>query len=284
MRHRRNAIWAGVVAATLAGTTLMTGCGAGATKKTAGAVSHADAVRAVLSRAADRSERLGSAEVKMTMDMGPGSTPATMTGTYSWRGGYAFDVVTAAEAVDMRKLTASATVRMMFVDGSYYYDVDPQPSGPLKGKEWMKVDGPAMFGEKGSAKFSGYHGGSSPTASLQALRYATDVKDLGRASVNGRSATHYATVLDRAHKGRLEEAFGSENALLGAFFVMADSITTDVWVDAEGLPVRLEQNIGSMRVTMDFAKFGATAGVEAPPAARTGDMTEELRATARQQS
>ncbi|MFF1742082.1 hypothetical protein [Streptomyces mirabilis] len=77
---------------------------------------------------------------------------------------------------------------------------------------------------------------------------------------------------------------GARHALLGAFFVMADSITTDVWVDAEGLPVRLEQNIGSMRVTMNFAKFGATAGVEAPPAAQTGDMTEELRATAQQQS
>jgi hypothetical protein len=48
MRHRRIATWAGAVAATPAGTAGMTGCGAGATKKTAGAVSHADAVRAVL--------------------------------------------------------------------------------------------------------------------------------------------------------------------------------------------------------------------------------------------
>jgi hypothetical protein len=248
----------------------MTGCGAGATKKTTGAVSHADAVRAALTRVTGRTERLGSAEVKMTMDMGPGSTPVTMTGTYSWRDGYAFDVVTAAEAVDLQDLTASATVRMMFVDGAYYYDVDPQPSGPLKGKEWMKVDGPAVFGEKGSAEFSGHHGGSSPTASLQALRYATDVRYLGRAPVNGRSATHYTAVIDRAHKGRFEKAFASENAVLGAFFVMADSITTDVWVDAEGLPVRPAQKISNMRVTMDFAKSGATAEVEAPPAARTG--------------
>ncbi|MER5659745.1 hypothetical protein [Streptomyces mirabilis] len=65
----------------------------------------------MLTRATDRTERPGSAEVKTTMDKGPGSTPATMTGTYSWRGGYAFDVVTAAEAVDMQDLTASATVR-----------------------------------------------------------------------------------------------------------------------------------------------------------------------------
>ncbi|MER7686742.1 hypothetical protein [Streptomyces sp. NPDC097610] len=110
------------------------------------------------------------------------------------------------------------------------------------------------------------------------------MKDLGRAPVNGRSATHYAAVLDRAHQGRLEEAFDSESTLLDAFFVLADSITTDVWVDAEGLPVRPAQKIGGMRVTMDFAKSGATAGVEAPPAARTGDMTEELRAAAQQQS
>ena len=49
------------------------------------------------------------------------------------------------------------------------------------------------------------------------------MRDLGRAPVNGRSATHCTAVSDRAHKGRFEKAFGSENALLGAFFITADS-------------------------------------------------------------
>jgi hypothetical protein len=39
-----------------------------------------------------------------------------------------------------------------------------------------------------------------------------------------------------------------------------------------------------MTVTMDFEKFGATAAIKAPPAAQTGDVTEQVKkATAQQQ-
>lgn len=34
----------------------------------------------------------------------------------------------------MQELTASPTIRTLFVDGAYSYDVDPQPSGPLQAR------------------------------------------------------------------------------------------------------------------------------------------------------
>lgn len=278
MKHIRMAVRAGVTAAALAATA---GCGADATKKTAEAVSHADTIFAALGRATDRTEALGSAEVRMTTEVGTGS-PIAMEGTYSWGDGYAYDVEMDTEAAQMQTLTDDPTIRCLLVDGAYYYDTDPQPSGPLKGKEWMKVDASAMFGEQGAKALSG-SGGGSPAASMRSLKYANDVEDLGKETVNGQSATHYRAVLDEAQLDKFKHAYGDESSAFNSI-TGGGSMTMDIWVGAKDLPVRLEQRIGTMTVTMDFDKFGATAEIEAPPAARTGDLTEAVKDAYAQQS
>jgi len=278
MRHMRGVVWAGVAAAALAGTT---GCSAETTKKTAEVVSHADAIMAALGRATDRTESLGSAEVKMTTEVN-GSGPIAAEGTYSWGDGYAYDVEMDTKAAKMQTLTDDPSIRMLFVDGVYYYDTDPQPSGPLKGKEWMKVDGSVFFGEKGAQALSGNSGAGSPAASMRGLKYANDVKDLGKETVDGKSTTHYRAVIDKDHMGKLKDAYasGDQNNLFNSMTGGTESITMDVWVGAKDLPVRLKEAFGTMRVTMDFKKFGATADVKAPPAAQTGDVTELMKKAA----
>ncbi|WP_405629366.1 hypothetical protein OG933_27870 [Streptomyces sp. NBC_00016] len=134
------------------------------------------------------------------------------------------------------------------------YDVDPQASGPLEGKEWMKIDGSAVFGRQGAQALSGSSGGS-PSASMKGLTYADNVEGMGK----------------------YKEAYGNEDNLFGSLTGGATSITTDVWVGAKDLPVRMIQEIGTMKVTMDFERFGATAEVKAPPAAQTGDLTEAIK-------
>jgi hypothetical protein len=271
MKLRYTAAWVGFTAAALVATSA---CGAEGVKRAADTVDKADTIMAALTRATDRTEQLGSAEVKMTTDLGTG-TPVTMDGTYSWGDGYAYDVEMDTAAAQMQRLTDDPSIRVLFVDGAYYYDVDPQPSGPLQGKEWMKIDGSAVFGEEGSKALDGSSG--SPSASMKGLKYANDVEDLGRQTVNGRSATHYRAVVDQDHMGRFKEAYGDQGSLLGSVTGGATSITMDVWVGAKDLPVRMTQRIGAMKVTMDFEKFGGTASVKAPPAAQTGDMTEAVK-------
>lgn len=97
------------------------------------------------------------------------------------------------EAAQLQTLTDSPTTRTLFVDGAYSYDIDPQPAGPLRGKEWMKIDGSAVFGEPGAQALSGAAAGS-PSASMRSLRCAGDVEDLGEEKVNGKTATHYRAV------------------------------------------------------------------------------------------
>ncbi|MCT9076465.1 hypothetical protein [Streptomyces fulvoviolaceus] len=277
MKLKYTAAWVGFTAAAMVATSA---CGADSVKQAADAVDKTDAIMAALTRATDRTEQLGSAEVKMTTDVGTG-TPIAMDGTYSWGDGYAYDVEMDTKAAQMQTLTDDPSIRVLLVDGAYYYDVDPQPSGPLKGKEWMKIDTSAVLGESGAQALSGSSG--SPSASMKGLKYADDVEDLGKQTLNGQSTTHYRAVIDQAGMGKFKEAYGDQDSLLGSVTGGATSITMDVWLGAEDLPVRMKQKFGTMTVTMDFEKFGKTATVKAPPAAQTGDLTEEIKKVQEQQ-
>ncbi|MFG2787125.1 hypothetical protein [Streptomyces sp. NPDC048419] len=278
MKLKHTAAWVGITAAA---TLAVSACGADGAKTAAKAVDSADKIMAVLSRATDRTEQLGSAQVKVSTDLGTG-TPIAMDGTYSWGDGLAFDAEMDTAAAQMQQLQDSPKTRVLFVDGAYYYDIDPQASGPLAGKEWMKIDSSAVFGDKGSQAFSGSSGSGNPAAAMRGLKYASNVKDLGKESVDGQSTTHYRAVVDKAHMGKFKDAYGGDN-LMGSVTGGADSMTMDIWVGSKDLPVRLKQAIGTVKVTMDFQKFGATAPVKAPPAAQTGDLTEQVKKAQEQQ-
>ncbi|MFJ3665279.1 hypothetical protein ACIPSE_02370 [Streptomyces sp. NPDC090106] len=271
MKATHTAAWVGITAAALLTTTA---CGAASVGEAAKAVDRTDVIMAALARATDRTEDVGSAQVRMSTDLGTGA-PVTMEGLYSWGDGFAYDVEMDTAAAQMQTLTDDPSIRVLFVDGAYYYDVDPQPSGPLAGKEWMKIDGSAVFGESGAQALSGSNG--SPSASMKGLKYADDVTDLGEETVDGRSTTHYRAVLGEQQMGRFADALGDEDTLAGSMTGGASSISMDVWVGADDLPVRLKEGMGAMTVTMDFEKFGETAEVEAPPAAETADMSQALK-------
>ncbi|MFJ3302481.1 hypothetical protein ACIPSA_05065 [Streptomyces sp. NPDC086549] len=280
MKLRHTAAWVGFTAAALVATSA---CSAEGAKTAAKAVDNADKVMAALARATDRTQNLGSAEVAMSTDMGTGTGPVTMEGTYSWGDGFAFDVDMDTKAVQMQRLTSSPKIRMLFVHGAYYYDIDPQPSGPLKGKEWMKIDGSAVFGEKGGQAMAGGTGGGSPVASMKALKYANDVDDLGKQTVDGQSATHYHAVIKANQMGKFKDLYGDKNNAFNQMTGANGSMTMDIWVNDKDLPVRMKQVFGSATVTTDFKKFGKTATVKAPPAAQTGDLTELLKQQQKQQ-
>ncbi|MFF7988001.1 hypothetical protein ACFZDK_54940 [Streptomyces sp. NPDC007901] len=277
MKLKYTAAWVGFTAAA---TVAVSACGSGGVKTATSAVDNADKIMAVLSHATDRTDKLGSAQVRVSTDTGTG-TPVTMNGTFSWGDGLAMDVRMDTKAANMQALQHSATIRTLFVKGAYYYNVDAQPSGPLRGKEWMKVDASALFGDKGAQAFSGSSGGN-PAATLKYLKYASDVKDLGKETVDGQSTAHYRAVVDQAQLGKYKDAYGSDgmNALTGG----ADSVTMDVWIGSKDLPVRLTERFGKATVTMDFDKFGATAPVKAPPAAQTADLTKAIKDARKKQS
>ncbi|ELP67126.1 hypothetical protein ACKI1I_39335 [Streptomyces turgidiscabies] len=279
MKLRQTAAWAGFTAVALVAAS---GCGAQTVKHAAEAVDDTGAIMAALARATDRTEALGSAEVSVSTDLGNSTGPIAMEGTYSWGDGFAYDVEMDTKAAQMQQLQDDPTIHALFVDGDYYYNVDPQPVGPFKGKKWMKLDGSVVLGEKGAQAVTA-GGGGSPTASMRSLKYAKDVEDLGVETLNGQHTTHYRAVIDQSRMGNLKDAYGNKGSLLDSATGGVTSIDMDVWVGAKNLPVRIKQKFGKMTVTMDFRKFGATADVKAPPAAQVADVSELVKRSAGKQ-
>lgn len=270
MKLRHGAVWVGFTAAALVTTSA---CSAESADV---AVKSADQIMAVLARASDRTEQLGSAEIATTTTLAAtGGKPVSMNGTYSWGDGAAMDVEMDTAAAQMTSLQDDPTTRTIMVDGAYYYGIDPQPSGPLKGKHWMRVDVSAVMGE---AAVDNMEANADPTASLHYMRTSTDVKDLGEETVLGKKAHHYQGSVGVAEinaSPKLSEA--EKKAAVQALKAGGGKMTCDIWVDGKDLPVRMRQSGAGMTVTMDFLKFGATKPITAPPAGDTGDLSEQVR-------
>lgn len=274
MKLKYTAAWVGFTAAAMV---MATACGSEGAKTAAEtadkAVDKADTIMAALTRATDRTEELGSAEVRTTTDLGTGE-PISMDGTYSWGDGAAMDVEMDTAAAQMSALQDDPTTRVVMVDGAYFYDVDPQPNGPLAGKEWMRVDVAAVTGEAGADNMAA---NADPTAGLRYLAASSEVENLGEETVLGKETTHYRGSVGAEHieKSKLTEA--EKKAAITALQANGGKMTCDIWVDGKDLPVRMSQTGAGMTVKMDFVKFGATKKITAPPAAETGDLTEQVR-------
>ncbi|WP_328657475.1 hypothetical protein [Streptomyces sp. NBC_00334] len=276
MKLKYTAAWVGLTAVALVTATACGSDGAKSAAETADrAVDKGNTVVAALTRASDRTEELGSAEVRTTTTLdAAGGEPVSMDGTYSWGDGAAMDVEMDTAAAQMSAVQDDPTTRVVMVDGAYFYDVDPQPSGPLAGKEWMRVDVAAVTGEAGADNMAA---NADPTAALRYMTASTEVKDLGEETVLGKKATHYRGSVGAEHVEKSKLTDAEKKAALAALEASGGKLTCDIWVDGEDLPVRLSQSGAGMTVRMDFVKFGATEKITAPPAAQTGDLTEQVR-------
>ncbi|NEB77422.1 hypothetical protein G3I40_19685 [Streptomyces sp. SID14478] len=227
----------------------------------------------LVGRAADRAGRLGAADGTQTTVMNGATT--TWRTTYSWGEGYATDATTDADALGMGRLTKQRDIRCLLVDGVYYYDVDPQPSGPLRGKEWMKVDSSAVYGDEGARVLRGDSPAHNPAYLLDRLRATGSVtkEDDGE-----KGLTHYKGALKPEDLGDLRALYFPKkpNAFSPATGYAA-IVLVDTWIGSDGLPARITEHIGGLTIDMNFRRFHATAGITAPPPDRVGDMTAQYK-------
>ncbi|MFG3511665.1 hypothetical protein [Streptomyces bobili] len=273
MKVKYTAAWVGLTAAALVAAT---GCSSDPVRdtaqKAADVADSSEKVMAALTRATDRTEQLGSAEVKMTTTIGTG-TPVAMDGTYSWGDGAAMDVEMDTAAAQLSGLQDDPTTRVKMVDGAYYYGIDPQANGPLEGKHWMRIDVAAVAGEAGADNIAD---NADPTSGLRYIGTSSDVRDLGEETVLGKKTTHYRGSVGAEAIKDSKFSAAEKKAALDALNAGGGKLTYDIWVDGKDLPVRMKQAGGGMTVTIEFRKFGTTEPITAPPAADTGDLSEAV--------
>ncbi|MFE5596870.1 hypothetical protein [Streptomyces sp. NPDC056549] len=272
MKMRRGASVAGVVL--LAGA--LSGCGAErAVDRAAESVDEAVDVLAALRKTSTKADQAGSAQVETTVSM-PGAKGIRMDGLWSWGKGTAFDVQMDARQAGMADVTKSDTVRVLFVDGTYYYKVDPTLVGGPAGKHWLSVDASVVMGRDGTDMAKQ----SNPVAGLRFIGTSRHAQEVGLETVLGRETTHYTATISKDDLGRAGTVLApnDKNALMNSFTGgNVTSITIDVWVDGRDLPVRIKQKIGQASVSVTFKSFDKAKQVTAPTAADVLDMTETIK-------
>lgn len=177
-------------------------------------------------------------------------------------------------------LAGSGNVHVRFIRGIEYLSLDALEGGSsstpqLAGKKWLRLN-PSDFG--GDTQI----GQSNPSAGLDALRGATDVKKVGHATVRGTSTTRYRAKLDldqavaKAPDDQRTEVTSSVQAL------GSGTVPADVWVDGKGRVRRIQLRVGSSSagnrgsVVFEYFDLGSQVSVEQPPASEVVDFADIL--------
>lgn len=254
----------------------LSGCGTErAADRAVETVDEAVDVLAALRKTSTKADQVGSAQVETTVSM-PGLKGVKMEGLWSWGKGTAFDIRMDTKQAGMAAVVKTDTVRVLFVDGTYYYNVDPSLVGGPAGKHWLSVNADVVMGRDGTDMAKQ----SNPVAGLRFIGSSKQAEEIGEETVLGRKTTHYSATISKDDLGRAGDVLApnDKNALMNSFTGgNVTSITLEVWVDGQDLPARIEQKMGKANISMNFKSFDKAKKVTAPAASDVFDMTESLK-------
>jgi hypothetical protein len=162
---------------------------------------------------------------------------------------------------------------MTFADGFVIYmnmaALFEEAPEELAGKQWVSMDLGALAEMAGlELDFAQIMQSSSndPTSSLNYLRGATDVTEVGSEEVRGVDTTHYRATID-LQKALDESPEAARDALQPLVDMYTDTtVQVEVWIDDDDRVRRYE-------TTQDLSKIELPEGAEVPEGALEGTIT-----------
>ncbi|TQS16547.1 DUF1396 domain-containing protein [Microbispora hainanensis] len=119
------------------------------------------------------------------------------------------------------------------------------------------------------------------------LTASKDVKPVGSEQVGGVDTTHYSGTFPVAEA--VKQLPEDRRGHLQAELANAKDVTFDAWIDAQGLPRKVELNggkpgAGTFKATAMFKSFNEPVSIKAPAADQVGELPQTLPDTTRQPS
>ncbi|MER5433877.1 hypothetical protein [Streptomyces sp. NPDC002588] len=249
----------------------------------------------VLTASFEKTTEAKSARVTMTMSvpaaLEDGGGDMKMTGIMGWDP--AVMDLTMTGSVLEADPDAPERVRMIVRDNVMYMDMGESAPAEMDGKRWMKMDFAALAEAGGDAELkkqmsSGLENlNQDPTEQLAMLLDSPNLKHVGSERVDGVRAEHYKgtlTVKELLESGNSLDVLGPKERARALKNIEKAGITdydTEVWVDENDLPVRMDVGMdtpeGDVEMSMTFSDYGTKAQVEVPPAAETFDMADMFK-------
>jgi hypothetical protein len=152
----------------------------------------------------------------------------------------------------------------------------------LSGGKWLHSTLPGALGTGSSSSGDTELTSADPGQTLQYLRAAGTVTDLGPATIAGVATTHYhadidlsryASTLPASQQAAAAQGVQSYEQLTGS-----TTLPMDVWIDGSNLVLQIQFSFSltggtSASFTMNFSDYGSQPAVSAPPAADVIDAT-----------
>lgn len=254
------------VIAMLLSSIALVSCGGGATENSLAAVT----------LASSRTSEAGTARFAMDIEMDSGGQAVTGTGSGE---------------LDLADGIAHITTTMQGIPGAGDVESEIYSAGfkmwmrsdsfgvPVPGvKEWIEIDLQAL-GEEFGFSFEALQqlGQNDPTTSLDYLKGAKSVEDLGEEEIRGTPTIHYRVVVD--WDLAVQEAPEDSREALRANIDLIErwtgeeEMTFDVWLDEEGRMRRQSMRFDyvegelagtSMDMTVEMFDFGAEVDIQLP--------------------
>lgn len=178
----------------------------------------------------------------------------------------------------------------VFVPGTIYMKLPAALTSKLPGgKPWLSINLNQLGRAAGipglGSLISGSTSLSNPGQYLQYLRATTNgsVKDLGQATVNGVSTTHYHAVIDLAKLPNVvpPASRATVRQLVAALRSHGTTqLPVDSWIDSNHLIRRFAMNYSqtlngqkvNVNLRMDFVQYGRQPAPTVPPASQTQNL------------
>ncbi|MDH2389590.1 hypothetical protein QCN29_12435 [Streptomyces sp. HNM0663] len=274
------------------------GCQGGGDKKAANEPvdSSRGSVTKVITAAYKKTAEAKSAKVRMTISVPAGVDGAKggemeMSGVLGWDPTL-MDITVKGEALTAAP-DAPEQMRMVWLDNAMYMDMGSEQAAKMDGKQWLKLDIAAAAEASGdeamqkqlTAQLENMN--QDPAKQLALLLDSPNLEHVGPEKIDGTDTQHYKgtlTVEEMLKSNNSLSVLGDEEReeLLAKMKEQgAEEYDTQVWVNEDGYPVRMDLGVdtpqGTMKITADYSDYGAKAEVQAPPAEETFDLFQELK-------
>ena len=273
-RRRLLPVGAAVVALALAGGGYAATSG-GSAPTTAGVqMSPAASITRLVHAAPAKAAAAKSSRMSMSID----TTATGMSFTMTADG--AFDYANGTAQMTMTMPMVGQMAMVMTGDTMYVRMPDKLAGQVPGGKPWVKVD-LAALGDKMGVNLKSLLDQAKqqdPLQSLKVLTHADGVQKVGTEDVRGVPTTHYAgqVSLDQlmaAMPSQLADQLRAQAEKVGM-----KSVGIDVWIDKDGLPRRLTEDMilgdtMTMHMSMDLYDWGQDVQVTPPPADQVTDLS-----------
>lgn len=286
---RRIGISAGSLAVPVAAAALLAGCGSSSNSPGTGSNVGTNAI----ARAAYVSNAASGYRFTITLQEGAPSLGGQVSGTGSGSFGVASRSGQLALKLSVPALGANGRLALheVIAGQNVYLQLPSLIASRIPGgRPWIRMNLSKLAGVSGLSSLTGAGGSSNPAQFLQYLRAASTggVKNLGSATVDGISTTHYHGAITLSKVAGLVPAAQRQAAAQGiASLQKLTKLTTlpvDVYVDGKNLVRRLALSYKatvaaqtvSTAVRLDFIAYGPQPAPAIPPAGQVTDLTRLL--------